>query len=259
MDANRRGFLKIAGFSVVAAGGAGYLLRSAFAQSPVAASQPGGPARRGRRWGMLVDTGRCKAREGCRKCRDACHVTHNVPELAEPRHEVKWIWTDSYRHTFPDGEHEFLPQEVAERPIALLCNHCENPPCVRVCPTKATFKRADGIVMMDWHRCIGCRYCVVGCPYGARSFNWRDPRPFLKAQNPDFPTRARGVVEKCNFCEERLAKGQLPACVAGCPSKALVFGDLDEPESEIRRLLRTTRTLRRKPALGTSPKVFYVV
>jgi molybdopterin-containing oxidoreductase family iron-sulfur binding subunit len=184
---------------------------------------------------------------------------HNVPALPEPKHEVKWIWTEQYRRVFPDAGHEFMAPESLERPVALLCNQCENPPCVRVCPTKATWKRADGIVMMDWHRCIGCRFCVVGCPYGARSFNWRDPRPFVKEQNLEFPTRSRGVVEKCNFCEERLAKGLLPACVPACKQKALVFGDLDDPNSEIRRLLHAVRTLRRKPALGTSPKVFYVV
>ena len=113
--------------------------------------------------------------------------------------------------------------------------------------------------MMDYHRCIGCRFCVAACPYGARSFNWRDPRQDIKDINLNYPTRTRGVVEKCNFCEERLAQGLLPACVGACKQQALVFGDLDQPSSEIRRLLRTVRTLRRRPSLGTAPKVFYVV
>jgi molybdopterin-containing oxidoreductase family iron-sulfur binding subunit len=152
-----------------------------------------------------------------------------------------------------------MAAELLEQPVLVLCNHCDNPACVRVCPTKATFKRADGIVMMDWHRCIGCRYCVVGCPYGARSFNWRDPRPFIAEPSPEFPTRTRGVVEKCNFCDERLARGLLPACIGACKQKALVFGDLDRVDGELRRLLRAGRTLRRKPALGTNPKVFYIV
>ncbi|MBI5478887.1 MAG: 4Fe-4S dicluster domain-containing protein [Deltaproteobacteria bacterium] len=263
MDGNRRGFLKAAGFTVLAVGtGTVSVLRSARARpdAPTPSSQPAGAnALVGKRWGLLVDTTRCKAREGCQDCRRACHRAHNVPDLPEPRHEIKWIWTERFRNTFPDAEHEFMAPAILDRPVAVLCNHCENPPCVRVCPTKATWKRPDGIVMMDWHRCIGCRFCAVGCPYGARSFNWRDPRPFLKEQNPDFPTRYRGVVEKCTFCDERLARGLLPACVVSCKQKALTFGDLADDRSEIRRLLASVRALRRKPALGTMPKVFYVV
>jgi molybdopterin-containing oxidoreductase family iron-sulfur binding subunit len=128
-----------------------------------------------------------------------------------------------------------------------------------VCPTGATWKRDDGVVMMDWHRCIGCRYCVAGCPYGSRSFNWRDPRPHIDELNPDFPTRTRGVVEKCNFCEERLARGEPPACVAACKARALVFGDLEDAESEIRKVLRERPSVRRKVALGTQPHVFYLL
>jgi Fe-S-cluster-containing dehydrogenase component len=112
--------------------------------------------------------------------------------------------------------------------------------------------------MMDYHRCIGCRYCMAGCPYGSRSFNWKNPRPFVKKVNFDFPTRTKGVVEKCNFCQERLAQGLLPACVEACKEKALIFGDLDDPESEVRRILRSHKTRQRFPELGTKPKVFYV-
>jgi molybdopterin-containing oxidoreductase family iron-sulfur binding subunit len=258
MDSDRRGFLKIAGFTVLAVG-TGKVLKSALAQAPAAAPPAAAAALKGTRWALLVDTTKCRANEGCQDCRLACHGAHNVPDLPDPKHEVKWTWTDSFPHAFPDAKDEFLPASVLARPAMLLCNHCENPPCVRACPTKATFKRADGIVMMDWHRCIGCRYCMVACPYGARSFNWQDPRPYVKALNPDFPTRTRGVVEKCNFCEERLAKGLLPACVGACKQKALVFGDLDRPDSDLRRVLGSVRTLRRKLELGTAPKVFYVV
>ncbi len=229
-------------------------------QLPAAQAAPvTAPTPRAARWGMLVDTNRCRTREGCRDCRLACHRAHNVPDLPDARHEVKWLWTESLRSTFPESFNEFTVVDTVERPVAVLCNHCDNPACVRVCPTKATWKRADGIVMMDWHRCIGCRYCMAACPYGARSFNWRDPRGFVKEQNPAFPTRTRGVVEKCNFCEERLAIGQPPACAAACKAKALVFGDLDDPTSDLRRSLLMVRALRRKPNLGTSPKVFYVV
>jgi molybdopterin-containing oxidoreductase family iron-sulfur binding subunit len=129
-----------------------------------------------------------------------------------------------------------------------------------VCPTQATWKReSDGIVMMDWHRCIGCRYCVVACPYGSRSFNWRDPRPAIPEVDPDFPTRMRGVVEKCTFCEERLARGLMPACVEACENDEMVFGDLEDPNSEVRRLLRENFTIRRKPTLGTHPQIYYIV
>jgi len=128
-----------------------------------------------------------------------------------------------------------------------------------VCPTKATFKRSDGIVMMDFHRCIGCRFCMAGCPYGSRSFNWRDPRPFVQDVRKEFPTRMRGVVEKCSFCAERLAEGLPPACVEACKVKALVFGDLEDPNSEVREILQRHHSIRRKPELGTMPQIYYLV
>ncbi|HEY6099373.1 MAG TPA: 4Fe-4S dicluster domain-containing protein, partial [Anaeromyxobacter sp.] len=143
-----------------------------------------------------------------------------------------------------------------------LCNHCENPPCVRVCPTQSTWKREDGLVMMDMHRCIGCRYCVVACPYGARSFNFEDPRPHVAAEPADYPTRTKGVVEKCTFCSERLAAGQRPLCVEACEGigcGALVFGDAGDPSSAVTALLRDNGVARRKAELGTSPHVFYIL
>jgi molybdopterin-containing oxidoreductase family iron-sulfur binding subunit len=114
--------------------------------------------------------------------------------------------------------------------------------------------------MMDFHRCIGCRYCMAGCPFGARSFNFRDPRPYIKTElNPTFPTRDRGVVEKCNFCEERLGAGKMPACVEACKCKALSFGDLEDPGSEVRKALGSQYSIRRKPELGTEPGVYYII
>ena len=101
--------------------------------------------------------------------------------------------------------------------------------------------------------------CIRDSPYGSRSFNWLDPRPHIKELNPDFPTRSKGVVEKCNFCEERLAKGQQPACVEACKEKALVFGNLNDPKSAVRELVRTRHTIRRKPELGTHPEIYYIV
>jgi molybdopterin-containing oxidoreductase family iron-sulfur binding subunit len=113
--------------------------------------------------------------------------------------------------------------------------------------------------MMDYHRCIGCRFCMAACPYGARSMNYRDPRPLIRKINPNFPTRTKGVVEKCNFCEERLSRGILPACVLACGESALIFGDMEDRRSEVRRLLDGRFSIRRKPQLGTKPQVYYLL
>ncbi len=211
----------------------------------------------GTRWGMAIDTAKCLKQENCTKCIAACNQIHNVPDLPDPRHQIRWIWKEPFDRAFLNQIDQYSPLRAA--PVMVLCNHCDNPPCVRVCPTQATFKRDDGIVAMDWHRCIGCRYCMAACPYGSRSFNWMDPRPYIHAQNPEFPTRTKGVVEKCNLCAERLAVGRPPACVEACPEKALVFGTLADPSSPIRELLRRRRTVERKPELGTRPQVFYIV
>ncbi len=113
---------------------------------------------------------------------------------------------------------------------------------------------------MDYHRCIGCRYCMAACPFGSRSFNWGEPREYLDLAklNPEFPTRMRGVVEKCNFCVERLAVGKLPACVEASEG-AIVFGDLTDPDSDVRKVLRERFTIRRKPTVGTEPSVYYII
>jgi molybdopterin-containing oxidoreductase family iron-sulfur binding subunit len=211
------------------------------------------------RWAMAIDVAKCEQNSNCTKCIEACHKFHNVPQFDNPKDEIKWIWKDKFHNAFITQENQFLPKGMNHKNVLLLCNHCDNPPCTNVCPTEATWKRDDGIVMMDWHRCIGCRYCVAACPYGSRSFNWREPRPFVQQLNPLFPTRTRGVVEKCTFCDERLARGQLPVCVEACPSKALIFGDLLDPASEIRKILSERFSIRRKPELGTNPEVFYLV
>jgi molybdopterin-containing oxidoreductase family iron-sulfur binding subunit len=186
---------------------------------------------------------------------------HNVPDFGNPKDEVKWIWKEHYAEAFPNQKHEHMAHDLLHEEVLVFCNHCDNPPCTRVCPTQATWKRDDGIVMMDWHRCIGCRYCVAACPYGSRSFNWRDPRTVLDSEriDPDYPTRTRGVVEKCTFCDERLAKGQMPACVEACSNRCLVFGDLEDPDSEVRAILHERHAIRRKPGLGTQPEVYYLV
>lgn len=270
MDDSRRRFLKTAGFSILGVG-AGSMLIGLSANQTKAAG-PGSDSaphfkqrpenREADRWGMVVDTRKLND-SICRKMQEACHSIHNVPEpvgeFARKNQEIKWIWPTEFKHAFPGQEVEFLAEDVAHRPIVVLCNHCDNPPCVQACPTKATFKReSDGIVLMDFHRCIGCRFCMAACPYGSRSFNFRDPRPAIKDENPDYPTRMRGVVEKCNFCAERLAVGKQPACVDASDG-ALTFGDLNDPDSDVRRLLAEKYAIRRKPNLGTFPSVFYIV
>ncbi len=259
MSIDRKTFLRLTGCSVAAALAAGKLAEVVSeAQEGVAAPAP--EALKARRWAMVIDTKKCLKDAGCDKCIEACHRAHNVPRIPDPRREVKWIWKEPYEHAFAAHDGEHLPEKLRGRPTLVFCNHCAAPPCVRVCPTKATWKRSsDGVVMMDWHRCIGCRYCVAACPYGSRSFNWSDPRPHLARLTGDYPTRTKGVVEKCTFCDERLARGRLPACVEACPEKALVFGDLADPDSEVRRLVRGELTFRRKPELGTEPQVFYIL
>lgn len=263
MDSTRRFFLKIAGLSVLGIGAKPTL--DAVAGSPEAKYQPGPNALKGKRWAMVVDMKKClKAKDNCKDCVLACHKVHNVPDFDNKKDEVKWIWLTGFEHAFPGEENHYLDTYLKEGlkglPFPVLCNHCDNPPCVRVCPVQATFKRSDGIVMMDYHRCIGCRFCMAACPYGARSLNWRDPRPFIKTPlNMEYPTRTRGVVEKCTFCFERLAKGQIPACVEACKEKGLIFGDLEDPNSEIREVLRKNPTIRRKPQLGTQPQVYYIL
>ena len=255
----RRGFLKLAGVAAVGMGAKP--VYDAFARRS-APEQPVPPveALTAKRWAMVVDTRKCLREHGCTDCITACHSVHNVPDFGNPKDEVKWVWKEQFEHGFPEQHNEFMSDDLKHKDVLLLCNHCDNPPCVRVCPTQATWKReADGIVMMDMHRCIGCRYCMAACPYGSRSFNWRDPRTHVAKIDEGFPTRMRGVVEKCNFCAERLVRGEIPACVEACKAKALAFGDLEDPESEVRDLLSRHFNIRRKPGLGTQPEVYYIV
>ena len=254
---DRKSFLRISGLSLAA-----FATRNSTAAFAGASRNEGTPAAdsaSGRRLAMVVDAKKCLEKEGCDLCIQACHRSHNVPAIDDPRHEVKWIWKEPFKEAFVSEQSEFANSTFQDKPFMVFCNHCDRPPCVRVCPTQATWKREDGIVMMDWHRCIGCRYCMAACPYGSRSFNWLDPRPYIKSLNAEFPTRTKGVVEKCTFCPERLASGKLPACVEACTPKALAFGDLEDPNSQVRDWLGSRFAIRRKAELGTSPEVYYIV
>lgn len=264
MNESRRTFLVKLGSAVLFGVGSAATLGNFLARTVLADLGSGGAAGTAGaagtesqpvRWGMFVDMSKCA--EDCTDCIDACHSKHNVPDFDNPKDEIKWIKKASFEKTFPSKNHQFTSTQVNSKPVLTFCNHCAEPPCVKVCPTKATFQRKDGIVEMDFHRCIGCRFCMAGCPYGSRSFNWRNPREAIAKLDYGYPTREIGVVEKCNFCSERLAKGKQPACVVTCPNEVLTFGNLHDPDSGIRQKLKTRVTFQRKPELGTKPSVFY--
>ncbi len=274
MENSRRTFLKTAGMAAVGLGVAPAINLA----STVSQKEPGQVSKHkneealtAKRWGMLIDITRIDETIAEDISR-ACHKAHNVPDFhhkvdeekyphtrpAKLNQGIKWIWKEEFHNAFPEKEDEFLAEKYHHLPFMVTCNHCKEPPCVKACPTQATFKRADGIVLMDYHRCIGCRFCMAACPYGSRSFNFRDPRPFIPEIDPDFPTRTKGVVEKCNLCAERLAKGEQPHCVEAS-NGAILVGDLDDPKSEIRLRLKERFTIRRNQSLGTEPNVYYIL
>jgi len=260
MKSNRRSFLKIAGIAALGIGAKPALdvLASSGETTGKPELLPNKKALYAKQWAMVVDTRKIKSDKDLEPIMSECNKIHNIPELANKNHEIKWIWAEEFKHAFPNKGHEFLATRIQHLDFPVLCNHCENPPCVRVCPTQATFKREDGIVLMDFHRCIGCRFCMAACPYGSRSFNFRDPRPFIEEIDIKFPTRMKGVVEKCNFCAERLAVGKMPACVEAS-NGIMVFGDLHDPDSDVRKLLSSNYTIQRKQGLGTGPQIYYIV
>jgi len=276
MDNKRRNFLKVAGISTLAGLGGTAVIDRLVAGSNIAhastAAQGSGHAEAskghgeqqapsGNRFGMIIDIKKFQQDPSLGdKAATACHSVHNVPQFPDKKDEIKWIWMTNFENAFPEKASLYQDEATKSHKLPILCNHCDSPPCVRACPTKATFKNKDGVIIMDYHRCIGCRFCMAACPYGSRSFNWRDPRPFIAHLNNDVPTRTRGVVEKCNFCAERIGVGKLPACVEACgESKPMVFGNLNDPNSEIRKILKENHTIQRNPALGTLPSVFYIV
>ena len=221
------------------------------------------------RWGMVIDLAKCTA---CQACTVACQTENNVP-CVPPREAargriISWI------SVLPQFEGEY--PRLSMRPTPLPCVHCDDPPCIRVCPVQATAINPEGVVRQIFARCIGCRYCTNACPYTRRMFNWYKPEfpgEFVEALNPDVSVRPKGVVEKCTLCHHRLQKARdearaakrelaegdyVPACVEICPAGAMYFGDLEDHNSTVATLARSRRAFKPLEELGTHPKVIYL-
>ncbi len=256
---NRKGFLKAALLAPV------LFVRKLRAATDSAL----GPEKGARRWGMVIDLDRCTA---CQSCVVACSVENNQmmgnPHEAAMGRVIRWIRVQSVEKKNAEG----YRQSLAPMP----CMQCDDPPCIKVCPTSATFLDPEGIVGQVYPRCIGCRYCVNSCPYTSKFFNWDTPswpKPMEEGQNPDVSVRYKGIVEKCLFCHQRLQRAKekaafekrelaegdyIPACASSCPTRAIVFGDINDPRSEVSKLSQSPRAYRLLEELGTEPKVSYL-
>ena len=223
----------------------------------------------GIRWAMVVDLDLCT---GCQACVMACQAENNIPTVGERESAngrwMHWIHIERYwEGEYPNVKARFMP---------VLCQQCAEAPCEPVCPVYATYHTEEGLNAQIYNRCIGTRYCGSACPYKVRVFNWFDPQfpePFAEQLNPDVTVRTRGIMEKCTFCVQRIrrveeqaiaenrsvADGEVqPACAQSCPPGALIFGDLNEPESQVSQLSRSRRAFHLLDELGTDPAVFYL-
>jgi molybdopterin-containing oxidoreductase family iron-sulfur binding subunit len=218
---------------------------------------------------MAVDLDRCT---GCEACVVACRAENNIPTVGEEQAQkgraIHWIRVERYYEgEFPDVRVKFQP---------VLCQQCDNAPCEPVCPTYASYHTDEGLNGQVYNRCIGTRYCANACPYTVRFFNFFNPawdKPLHLQLNPDVSVRQVGIMEKCTFCVQRIKSVEIqakeekrelrdgepaPACVQSCPPRALVFGDLNDPESEVSRMARSRRGVQLLGELGTQPKVTYL-
>ena len=240
VDKNRRTFIGVG----VAAAAAGLVIAPGVTLLDLAHARPADQAADGRkRWGMLVDTNKCKA--GCNDCVSACGKENGFGSTGHPETDAQWIRKIELKEV-KGGKTHSLP---------MMCQHCAAPPCVDVCPTGASFKRADGIVLVDRHICIGCRYCMMACPYKARSFVHEEHHD----QNPDVP-RGKGCVEGCTMCVQRVDRDLLPACVEACKTaghEAMLFGDLNDSGSEIAKRIATYASTQVRADLNLNTGIRY--
>jgi molybdopterin-containing oxidoreductase family iron-sulfur binding subunit len=201
------------------------------------------------KYGLAISLDRCI---GCQTCANACKMQNNVP--------MGMLWNrvitvgsdviDGAVGTYPHLTREYMP---------ITCQHCDSPACLAVCPVGATYQDEEGRVLINYDICIGCRICMSACPYNVRVFNWEEP-----VRDPDFnyghknvPVRPRGVTEKCTLCKERAIEGKEPMCVVCCPTRARTYGDLDDPDSAVSRLIREKGAYQLLPERGTDPKTYY--
>jgi molybdopterin-containing oxidoreductase family iron-sulfur binding subunit len=223
------------------------------------------------RWGMVIDLDKCTA---CGACVAACKTENNVPSSTpgESRQNRGMFWMEVIRFVEEEGA-----SAARIRYVPRPCFHCDNPPCIKVCPVRATYLTEEGFVAQIYERCIGCRYCTAACPYTVKIFNWFEPQTWSEERaqslNPDVSLRPVGVVEKCTFCHHRYQvakeKAKLEnrplneedyrvACQDSCPAQAIYFGDLDDETTQVHQQSRSARAWRMLEDIGTEPKVYYL-
>jgi molybdopterin-containing oxidoreductase family iron-sulfur binding subunit len=219
------------------------------------------PAPPGVVFGYALNISKCK---GVRKCVEACVAENNIGRDSSLQY-IRVLELDHGAMNLHRADH-YYEAETVPRPgkfyLPVQCMQCDNPPCVKACPVEATWQEPDGITVVDYDWCIGCRYCMAACPYWARHFNWTEPTVPAEALNTDTHflgnrPRPRGVVEKCTYCIQRTRKGRQPACLEACPTGARIFGNLLDPSSDIRYVLENKTVFRLKEDLGTEPKFWY--
>lgn len=245
---DRRTFLKMGGL-LAAAGVTVPAASQVFAPAGMASSGDTEAVSSDVQWAMVVDLDKCT---GCKVCEDVCADENNLPRYSGDQAKF-----DAYWMRIIEVEQEIEGVETEQMPMPVPCMHCEDPPCTHVCPTKASFRRDDGIVLVDEHRCIGCRYCVIACPYRVRYMVFKDT-PDDQWTNKQVPKLMRGVASKCNFCVHLVDKGELPRCVVDCPYDALTFGDRNDSHSEVAEQLSTGKAQVLRPNIMVGPHVYYL-